>query len=127
MKTISSALFLVAILSCSPAFTAESLDRGVVALANPKGDIYIGWRLLASDPKEVAFDIVCSENASGPWKKINPKPIQDGCNYLDTTAGGKSFYYYVQPSTGPKLSEWAPVKADAMTPNAARTITVYKK
>ena len=36
---------------------AEKLDRGVIALANPDGQVYVGWRLLVSDPPDVSFEV----------------------------------------------------------------------
>src|SRR6185436_14715942 len=35
----------------------ETLDRGLIALAPDGGRVYLGWRLLKSDPTDVAFDV----------------------------------------------------------------------
>jgi len=35
----------------------EHLDRGVVALPRPGGEVYVGWRLLTSDPEGIAFNV----------------------------------------------------------------------
>ena len=35
----------------------EYLDRGVVALPDGKGNIFISWRLLGTDSEAVAFNI----------------------------------------------------------------------
>ncbi len=98
----------LAALMCSVAMAAEKLDRGVTALANPTGDIYVGWRLLASDAPNTAFDVLRSETEQGPWQKLNPAPILDSCNFIDSTSGGKAFFYVVRPST---QSDKVPAKA----------------
>ena len=46
-------------------------------------------------------------------QKLNPKPIQDSCNFVDKTAGSKSWFYSVQPVVaGAKLPESKPAQAD---------------
>ena len=35
----------------------ERLDRGLVAIVQPDGGVYVGWRLLATDPPHVAFHL----------------------------------------------------------------------
>jgi rhamnogalacturonan endolyase len=90
---------------------AETLDRGVVALARPGGQAYIGWRLLASDPAETAFDVWRADTAEGPREKLNAKPLQEACNYVDPAAGDKAWFYSVQPVVaGKSPPESKPVK-----------------
>ena len=36
---------------------AEKLDRGVVVMRQADGSCYVGWRLLESDPADVAFHV----------------------------------------------------------------------
>ena len=36
---------------------SEKIDRGVVALTVKEGTVYVGWRLLASDPEDIAFNV----------------------------------------------------------------------
>lgn len=76
---------------------AEKLDRGLVVLPQKDGSVYIGWRLLASDPKGIAFHVSRSEVADGPWQTLTQKPVADSCNYVDTTAGGKRWFYRLEP------------------------------
>lgn len=76
---------------------AEKLDRGLVVLPQKDGSVYIGWRLLASDPKGIAFHVSRSEVADGPWQILTQKPVADSCNYVDTTAGGKRCFYRLEP------------------------------
>ncbi len=91
--------FLVLAL-CSTGLPAERLDRGVVALPRPDGSVYVGWRLLASDPPNVAFDVYRSDTADGRRQRLTAQPISDSCNFVDTTAAGKRSYYFVQPGGG---------------------------
>ncbi len=110
---ISSALFALAGTLCAGA--AENLDRGVVAVAQPDGSVYVGWRLLSSDPPTAGFDLFRSESAQGQGKKINPAPVTDSCNYVDTTPPGKSWFYSVRPA-GNKMragkDDWVKASTD---------------
>ena len=35
----------------------EFLDRAVVAVKNPVGKVFISWRLLATDPQGITFNV----------------------------------------------------------------------
>src|SRR3972149_2893210 len=35
----------------------ENLDRGVVAVHSTATDVYVGWRLLGTDPSGIAFNL----------------------------------------------------------------------
>jgi len=63
----------------------ERLDRGVVARAVGEGKVYVGWRLLASDPKDVAFDVYRAERGKGRVK-LNQEPIRRTTDFLDAAA-----------------------------------------
>lgn len=71
----------------------EQLDRGLVAA--PKADgrgIHIGWRLLESDPTEVAFHLYRSAN--GKQKRLTKKPLREVCDFTDhDPAAGKADYW----------------------------------
>jgi rhamnogalacturonan endolyase len=75
----------------------ERLDRGAVAMAAADGRVYVGWRLLASDPPGIGFDVLRSIGRDGSWEKLTIEAITDSSNFVDTTAGGTSWYYRVQP------------------------------
>lgn len=92
---------------------AESLDRGVIAMATRDGNVYIGWRLLVSDPPDIAFDVLRSAEPDGPHKTLNARPIADSCNFVDTTADGKRWYYVIRPvGTSDVSSKSVPVRSD---------------
>lgn len=96
MKNVS--LLLLA-LSLFPEIlpAAENLDRGVVALSSTNGATYVGWRLLASDAPDTAFDVYRSETVEGPRQKLNDQPITASCNFVDRSAHGRGSFYSVQP------------------------------
>ena len=118
MKSLCLALIFVAVtLSAlwydSTAQALERLDRGVVALATTDCNVYVGWRLLASDPLNIGFDVLRCAEPGGEHQKLNAKPITDCCNFVDSNADGKSWYYIVRPlGTAAKLEESEPVKSD---------------
>ena len=58
----------------------EHLDRGAVAVQQEKGT-YLSWRLLNSNPPDVAFNVYRSENG-GEYRKINGQPIDRTCDFL---------------------------------------------
>jgi rhamnogalacturonan endolyase len=99
----------------SPWQPAERLDRGVVAFPTREGHVYVGWRLLANDPREIAFEVYRSETVSGPRKKISAKPITDSTNFVDETARGEKFFYSVSALVKGKVTEESdPVGVDEL-------------
>jgi rhamnogalacturonan endolyase len=100
--------FLVVALSVRAAPLVESLSRGVVAVHQPDGKVFVSWRLLASDPAGTAFNLYRA-TAPGPVRvafpgqpvpnpsneptqnrergpvtvKLNPEPLTAGTWYVD--------------------------------------------
>lgn len=66
----------------------ESLNRGLIAINTDNG-IYVGWRLLGTDPEETNF------NLYRDGVKVNSTPITDSTNYIDS-GGNESSTYYVR-------------------------------
>lgn len=64
---------------------AEHPDRGLVALYQGHGKVYIGWRLLATDPDNIAFNVYRS-TGGGEAVKLNDSPIAQSTNFVDATA-----------------------------------------
>ncbi len=60
----------------------ERLSRGVVAVNEGGGKVFISWRLLATDAADVAFNIYRTTN-NAQSKKINTTPITESTNYVD--------------------------------------------
>jgi len=83
-------------LSGFAALGGETLDRGAVTAALPDGTVYIGWRLLPSDPPDRAFALWRSE-AGGEAKRLTPEPIVDSTNAVDRTAKpGRAYRYEIR-------------------------------
>lgn len=61
----------------------EYLNRGVVAVNNGR-NIYISWRLLATDEQDIAFDVY--RITDGVEKKLNTQTVTKGTNFVDKTA-----------------------------------------
>jgi rhamnogalacturonan endolyase len=63
----------------------EHLNRGVVAIRQPAGKVYIGWRLLKEDGDDVAFNVY---RATGSRQaiKINKTPVKISTNFIDENA-----------------------------------------
>lgn len=89
LKTVSTA-FLLCILFSYNSFSQrlmENLDRGVIAVQSEES-VYIGWRILGTDPTDIAFNLY---RKSGTEKEIrlNKEPVSGASNFLDTTADRK--------------------------------------
>ncbi|MBW6437083.1 rhamnogalacturonan lyase [Actinoplanes hulinensis] len=65
--------------------TTEDLDRGLIALRTSRGN-FLSWRLLASDPAGVAFNVYRGS------VKVNAAPIAAGTNYTDAGAPAGASY-----------------------------------
>ncbi|WP_182466788.1 rhamnogalacturonan lyase [Sphingomonas gilva] len=80
----------------------ERLDRGVVAVPAADGrGMHVSWRLLASDDRRVAFDLLRD------GKRINPAPITGATSFVDAD-GRPSSRYSVQPAGGPRSAPVGP-------------------
>ncbi|MGJ9383491.1 fibronectin type III domain-containing protein [Salipaludibacillus sp. CF4.18] len=75
----------------------EKLNRAPVAVDTEDG-IYVGWKMLGTDPQEVSFDLYRD------GEKINDTPITESTNYLDE-GGTVSSTYQVQVNNGSGESE----------------------
>jgi rhamnogalacturonan endolyase len=89
---------------------AERLDRGVVAVPTGDGAVYVGWRLLASDPPDLGFWVARAETANGPWQRLTDQPLTTSCNFVDTTAGSRRWFYRVEPHPANAAPVSAPVQ-----------------
>jgi len=77
-------------------YLMENLGRGVVAIRQ-SSQVYIGWRLLGTDPSAIAFNLYRSAGDETPVK-LNSTPIAGTTDYIDTTANlNESNSYFVRP------------------------------
>lgn len=75
----------------------EYLDRGVVAVESGRDSVFISWRLLNSDPDDLAFNVF-RESGHGKAIKLNEKPLTDATCFTDVASLPAGHYTYrVQP------------------------------
>lgn len=75
----------------------EHLDRGVVAVNNGNGQVFISWRLLSTDPRHTAFNLYRTVNQRDPVK-LNKTPIAGATNFVDTGVNlSEQVAYFVRP------------------------------
>ena len=80
-----------------PAAARESIDRGLVARPVDGGSVYLGWRLLESDPAGVAFNVYRKSGDAKPVK-LNSKPIRKTTDFTDDSApAGTECTWLVHP------------------------------
>lgn len=74
----------------------ENLNRGIVAVKQPEGSVYVGWRLFGTDPETLAFNLY-RVSGSTPVK-INKKPIEGATNFVDRDVDtDQPLQYFVRP------------------------------
>lgn len=75
----------------------ESLGRGVVAIRRADNKVFVGWRLLGTDPDDTAFNVYRSSNSQS-LVKLNAKPITTATHFVDGSAPlDKTNSYFVKP------------------------------
>jgi len=62
----------------------EKLGRGMVAISTGEGKVYLGWRLLRSDPENITFNVYRSA-AGGAAVKLNSSPLRQTTDFLDAS------------------------------------------
>jgi hypothetical protein len=78
----------------------EYLDRGMVAVRRATTQAYVGWRLLGTDPADVAFNLYRSA-AGGAADKLNGSPLTQTTDFVDSTANfAVANTYFVRPVIG---------------------------
>ena len=76
---------------------AERLGRGVVAINHGDGKVYVGWRLLGTDPDGMAFNVY-RVTGGGKGVKLNEAPITASTNLVDAAADlSKPNAWFVRP------------------------------
>ncbi|MBE7170743.1 MAG: rhamnogalacturonan lyase [Williamsia sp.] len=87
-------LFLISIL---PSLTAqrlmEYLDRGIVAVPQAGGKVFVSWRLSATDPAGLGFNLYRSP-AGGRLVKLNSQPLVQSTGYVDQLPDSNLAYTY---------------------------------
>lgn len=78
----------------------ERLDRGVVAMPQEGGRVYVQWRLLKDDPEDVAFNVYRA-TGRGRGAQINDEPISRTTDFMDENPHPTlDNRYWVRPVVG---------------------------
>ncbi len=90
----------------------ENLTRGIVAVKQPDGTVYVGWRLFGTDPEKITFNLYRFTGTGTPVK-VNQTPLTGATNYIDREAGtNQTLRYFVRPVlNGEELSASKPAGA----------------
>jgi rhamnogalacturonan endolyase len=113
-------LFFLVGLASPPALAQrlmEPLGRGVVAIPTGEGKVFVSWRVLGTDPDDLAFNVYRSTNDQPPVK-LNAEPITTASSMIDTNADlSRSLTYTVRPlRDGRELEPSAPARIPARSP-----------
>jgi rhamnogalacturonan endolyase len=99
----------------------ENLDRGVIAVRKSIDSVYVGWRMLGTEPDDIAFNIYRQSGNEKPVK-LNKTPITVSTNYEDANINFKtSNSYFVKAIL--KGKEQA--KSNSFTINADAPVQKY--
>lgn len=102
----------------------ERLDRGLVALPRGGGKVYVGWRLLETDPADVAFNVYRSA-AGGALQRLNAEPVRKTTDFVDESApAGGPCSYAVRAVT--RSGEGTPSPAVAVQPGPAQDFLGFR-
>ncbi|MBC8052271.1 MAG: T9SS type A sorting domain-containing protein [Sphingobacteriaceae bacterium] len=92
-KSLFKFLLIILFLSLNASVFAqkqvERLGRGVVAVRTSASQVYVGWRLLGTDPSSIAFNVYRGTT------KLNATPITASTNYVDNVTTNST--YTVRP------------------------------
>jgi len=78
----------------------EDLGRGVVAVRQTNGSVFVGWRLLGTDAPEVAFNLYRATDGGAPVK-LNGEPLKSATHFVDVAASAeKTNSWFVRPVLG---------------------------
>ena len=98
---IRNSFLIVVCLGLLPALAApataqrqmENLTRGIVAVKQSDGGVYIGWRLFGTDPETVAFNLYRLTGSATP-ARVNEELITGATNYVDRGADPNQVLQY---------------------------------
>ena len=75
----------------------EYLQRGVIAIHQGEGRVFVSWRMLGTEPDEIGFNLYRSSNGEEPLK-LNDQPLTQATNFVDRRANlNRPNAYFVRP------------------------------
>ncbi len=91
----------------------EPLGRGLVAMPLEDGKVYVGWRLLESDPAEIAFNVY-RRTGDGKPVKLNDRPVRKTTDFVDASAPkGIEHAWVIYPVIGGEEIKPVPITGSA--------------
>ncbi len=69
----------------------ELLDRGMVAIQQPTGEVFLSWRWLGNESAETGYNVY--QRAHGITTKLNYAPLVDRTNFVVKDASAKANYF----------------------------------
>lgn len=97
LALLTAAFLARAAPAADPQRRMEALGRGVIAVRRPEGGAWVGWRLLGTDPRGIAFDVF-RQAGEGEPVRLNPRPIAGVTFFVDEQADpAKANTYSVRP------------------------------
>jgi rhamnogalacturonan endolyase len=75
----------------------ENLTRGIVAVRQSDGGVFVSWRMFGTDPEDIAFNLYRVIDGKST-ARVNNEPITDSTNFIDRNAGSNAaLAYFVRP------------------------------
>jgi rhamnogalacturonan endolyase len=97
MKIKRSIISITIVLICLSHLNAqrqmEYLNRGIIAIKQSDHKVFVSWRLLGTEPDDIAFNIY--RTTAGITLKLNALPLIKGTNYVDETVDASQSNSYV--------------------------------
>jgi rhamnogalacturonan endolyase len=83
----------------------ENLDRGVAAVRNAEGQVFVSWRLLGTEPENISFNLY-RRIANGKIEKLNKRPITRTSTSVDDNVDTlQERSYFIKAIRGGKESQ----------------------
>jgi rhamnogalacturonan endolyase len=93
----------------------EDINRATVAVQMGGDSVYVGWRMLGTDPEDIGFDIYRIAG-QGKAVRLNARPLTTTTDYIDVCTFAKdALKYFVRPV------------ADGMKEEVPDTATVWPR
>ncbi len=90
----------------------ENLTRGLVAVKQADGTVFVAWRLFGTDPQDLAFNLYRITDNRAPVK-VNNTPLSGATNFVDRLIeSNRDILYLIRPVLkGQELAACKPVRA----------------
>ena len=115
LTAVAAALLLPP--ATSAQYVVENLGRGVIAIRASENTVYIGWRLLGTDPVDIGFNVYRASGSGSPVK-LNDTLVVATTDFVDVSADlTQTNAYTVRPVLkGTELAASAPSVLPANPP-----------